>query len=60
VAVLVVAAVIVGMLFVLFAVVRFAWDFLHDEVPMEGGGSMGRQMFGHRQRAQRPEDWLKE
>jgi hypothetical protein len=40
VAVLVVAAVIVGMLFVLFAVVRFAWDFLHDEVPMEGGGSM--------------------
>ena len=47
-----------AMLLVLVAVGRFAWDFFHDEVPMDGGGSMGRQLFGRRERAKRPEDWL--
>jgi len=50
---------LVAMVLVLFVIVRFAWSFFRGDVPMEAGGSMGDQFFGRRDRAERPEDWLK-
>jgi hypothetical protein len=38
---------------------RMVWRFLHGDIEPEAGGSFGGQFLRRRDRAQKPEDWLK-